>query len=272
MNTQHLKLNDGTLAYDDTGSSGPLVVMLPSLGDVRHEYRFMAPLLAEAGYRVVTLDMRGHGDSSANWPDYSLAAIGSDILALIDHLAAGPAIIAATSYPAGAAVWAAAEKPEAVQGLVLIGAFVRDGRASAIQKLAMKIMFNGPWRVQAWDMFYKTLYPSQKPADFADYRQKLHANLSEPGRFDAVKAMIEAPRVASAQRLERVHTPTLVLMGSKDPDFPDPVAEAKFIAEALSGEYRIIEGAGHYPHAEMPAQTFPLLRQFLAEVTQPYAA
>lgn len=272
MITQYLKRNDGTLAYDDTGGSGPLAVMLPSLGDIRQEYRFVVPSLAEAGYRVVTLDMRGHGDSSTNWGDYSLAAIGGDILALIDQLQAGPAIIVGTSYSAGAAVWAAAEKPAAVGGLVLIGAFVRDGRTSAFQKVVLKALFNGPWRVRAWDMFYKTLYPTRKPADFDDYRRRLHANLSEPGRFDAVKAMIDEPRAASAQRLDRVQAPTLVLMGSKDPDFPDPVAEAKFIAEALSGDYRIIESAGHYPHVEMPAETVPLMQRFLAEAVLSHVA
>jgi pimeloyl-ACP methyl ester carboxylesterase len=272
MSTQYLKLNDGTLAFDDTGGSGPLVVMLPSLGDVRREYRFVAPPLAEAGYRVVTLDMRGHGDSSVNWPDYSLAAIGSDILALIDHLQAGPATIVATSYSAGAAVWAAAEQPAAVRALVLIGAFVRNAPASTLQKAAMAVLFGGPWQVRAWDFYYKLLYPSHQPDDFADYRRQLRANLSASNRFAAVKAMINEPRDAAEQRLAGVQTPALVLMGSKDIDFPDPTAEAQFIAKALSGEYSIIEGAGHYPHAEMPAQTLPLMQQFLAKAVQPYGA
>ncbi len=272
MNTQYLKLNDGTLAYDDTGGSGPLVVMLPSLGDVRHEYRFVTAPLAQAGYRVVTLDMRGHGQSSANWPDYSVAAVGRDILALVEHLGAGPAVVVATSYPAGAAVWAAAEKPAAVQALVLIGAFVRNFPPSAVQKMLIATAFGGPWRVRAWDMFYKSLYPSRQPADFAEYRQQLRQNLSEPGRFAAVKAMTHASRDDSARRLGQVQSPALVLMGSKDPDFPDPAAEAQFIAGALGGEYGIIEGAGHYPHAEMPDQTLPPLQQFLAKVALPHAS
>ncbi len=47
-------------------------------------------------------------------------------------------------------------------------------------------------------------------------------------------------------------------MGSKDPDFPSPEAEARLLAEHLSGEVAIIEGAGHYPQAEMPEQFTPL--------------
>ena len=66
MNTQFLKRPEGAIAYDDTGN-GPLVVCAPSLGDVRGEYRLLAPQLVDAGYRVVTMDLRGLGESSTGW-------------------------------------------------------------------------------------------------------------------------------------------------------------------------------------------------------------
>jgi pimeloyl-ACP methyl ester carboxylesterase len=272
MSTKFLHRQDGFLAYDDSGTPGPLVLMVPSLGDVRAEYRFAVPPLVAAGYRVVTLDMRGHGESSTGWPDYSLAAVGSDILALIEHLAVGPAVVVATSYPAGAAVWAAAERPAAVQALVLIGAFVRNISVSPVEKLALNLTTSGPWKVWAWDIFYNSLYPSQKPADFADYRRRLKANLSEPGRVAALKAMANEPRDASATRLEKVQAPALVVMGSKDPDFKSPAEEAEFIAKEVGGRVAIIDGAGHYPHAEIPAETVPVITDFLAEVTQIHGA
>ncbi len=46
--------------------------------------------------------------------------------------------------------------------------------------------------------------------------------------------------------------PTLVVMGSADPDFPDPAAEAATIAEATHGTALVIEGSGHYPQADRP--------------------
>ena len=73
MTTQFLDLSDnGTIAFDDTGGDGPLVVMLPGAGDVRAEYRFVAPALAASDARVVTMDLRGHGESSADWPSYGM--------------------------------------------------------------------------------------------------------------------------------------------------------------------------------------------------------
>jgi|tagenome__1003787_1003787.scaffolds.fasta_scaffold20881626_2 hypothetical protein len=54
-----------------------------------------------------------------------------------------------------------------------------------------------------------------------------------------------------------VHVPTLVVMGTKDPDFPDPAAEAGFIADATGGQVLLVQGAGHYPHAELPDDVVP---------------
>ncbi|HWN58485.1 MAG TPA: alpha/beta fold hydrolase, partial [Methylomirabilota bacterium] len=61
---------------------------VPGLGDLRQQYRFLAPRLESKGFRVITMDVRGHGASSVNWPDYSAAAVGADIVALIHHLGA----------------------------------------------------------------------------------------------------------------------------------------------------------------------------------------
>ena len=66
MPTNWLEREEGRLAYSDEGD-GPLVVCVPGLGDMRQEYRFLAPGLVEAGFRVVALDLRGHGESSTGW-------------------------------------------------------------------------------------------------------------------------------------------------------------------------------------------------------------
>ena len=89
MTTQHLEVPGGTIAFDDTGGDGPLVVMIPGAGDIRAEYRFVAPELAAGGARVVTMDLRGHGESSADWPSYRMVDTAADLIALLDHLDGG---------------------------------------------------------------------------------------------------------------------------------------------------------------------------------------
>ena len=220
MNTQFLERETGTIAYDDAGS-GPLIICVPSMGDLRSEYRFLAPQLVAAGYRVVTMDVRGHGESSTAWADFSVAGVGSDIVALAQALDAGPAIVVGTSMAAGAAVWAAAEAPALFAGLALIGPFVR-GETSTLNRLLYAALFPRPWGPAAWLRYFSTLFPTRKPADFAAYTAALRANLGERGRMEALQQMLLASKAASAARVTAVKLPALVVMGSKDPDFKDP--------------------------------------------------
>src|SRR5215467_16279562 len=128
MPTQYLALPDGVIAFDDQGQ-GPLILCAPAGGDLRSAYRFLTPQLVAAGYRVVTMDLRGQGESSATWPKYTDAAIASDMLALIRHLGGEPAFIVGTSKATGAALRAAIEAPDLVSGLALIGVMVAAPRS-----------------------------------------------------------------------------------------------------------------------------------------------
>jgi hypothetical protein len=62
------------------------------MGDLRAGYRFLAPALRTAGYRVACTDLRGHGDSDARFPSYGDEETAGDIAALISELG-GPAVI-----------------------------------------------------------------------------------------------------------------------------------------------------------------------------------
>lgn len=261
MATQYLKQKNGQIAYDVAGE-GPLVVCVPSLGDVRGEYRFLVPSLVKAGYQVVTMDVRGHGESSVKWDDFSVAGVGEDILALIRALDSGPAIIIGTSMGGGAAIWSAVEAPELVRGMVMINPFV-DGDGNRLLIALLSVMLARPWGPSMWMKYYGSLYPTCKPADFAQYSSALHVNIKQRGRLEAVMGMLRASKKASGERMPSVTHPTLVLMGSKDPDFKNPEAEGQRIAQAVRGSYQVIENAGHYPHAEMPEVAAPLILAFI---------
>jgi pimeloyl-ACP methyl ester carboxylesterase len=261
MATQFIHVQNGRLAYDRSGS-GPLVIEIPSMGDLRAEYRFLTPGLAAAGYQVVSMDLRGHGESSTEWNNYSVKEIGQDILALVDALDAGPAILIGDSVAAGAAVWAAVEAPERIKAMVLLGPAVR-GEVSGLFRMVLGVLFARPWGPSAWNAFFKTLFPTRKPADFAAYSAALKKNLSELGRLEALRKMIFASKEASAERVQHVRVPALVLMGTRDPDFKDPAAEAAWLAAGLKADFEMIEGAGHYPHVDSPEVVGPRIIEFL---------
>jgi pimeloyl-ACP methyl ester carboxylesterase len=168
-----------------------------------------------------------------------------------------------------AAVCAAAEAPELVDGLVLTGPVVRDGDAMPAWagRLLYTLLFARPWGVAAWGQYYNTLYKTARPADYAVYRARLLANLREPGRLAVLRRMMLAPKTASAARLNRVSAPTFVVMGTADPDFKDATAEAQFVAGQVHGQLLLVQGAGHYPHVEVADQVNPAIVAFCREVT-----
>jgi pimeloyl-ACP methyl ester carboxylesterase len=263
--TQFLKLRGGQIAYDDTGGSGPLVICVPGLGDVRQQYRFLAPKLAAAGFRVVTMDLPGHGESSVDWPAYSPALVGGDIVAMIRHLGASKAYIVGNSMAGGSAVWAAAEIPAQVGGIVLIDPFTREIPTSSLLLAFLKVAMMRPWGPSFWSMYYGSLYKTAPPADLDSYRAALVANLKEPGRIEAVKALIFASQGPCAARIPAVHAPVLVIMGTRDSDFDDPAAEADWVATHLHGKKLMVDGAGHYPHVEYPDLVAGAIIDFVKE-------
>jgi len=266
MGTKFLDVADGRLAYEVSGpQDGPLVICAHGMGDTRRVFRFLVPRLAEAGYRVAAVDVRGHGESSTGWPDYSPQSIGADLLALIRHLG-GPAVLVASSSSVGAAAWTTATAPEGeVSTVVMLAPFVRRPQLNVMLRLVQNIVMASPL---LWGMYYRSLYPTAKPADFSDYLRDLRATLREPGRMAAVSGVVAPSKGHWTDCTPRMTCPVLVVMGSKDPDFPDPAAEAHLAKEALrpysaTAEVAMIEGAGHYPHAEMPEATFTALAGFL---------
>ena len=68
----------------------------------------------------------------------------------------------------------------------------------------------------------------------------------------ALLTMLSLSKSDTAAILDEISVPSLIVMGTKDPDFPDPVEEARGLATRISAETMIVEGAGHYPHVEMP--------------------
>jgi pimeloyl-ACP methyl ester carboxylesterase len=262
---EYLDRTEGKIAYEDYGGAGTLVVCIPGMGDLRSVYRFVAPAFAERGHRVVTMDLRGMGDSSVTWSDYSESAIGSDIVALIEHLQTGPAVLVGNSISAGAAVWVAAEHPEAVAGLVLVSPFARQVPISRLKVFLFRLALARPWGAAAW-VGYQTgrLYPSAKPGDMPDYRLALRAKLRERGRMKAFQRMAGTNHLAAEARLGRVMAPVLIVMGTADPDFPDPRSEASLLRERLHGTAVLLDGVGHYPQAENPQAFSDKVLDFLA--------
>ena len=186
--TEYVDVEGGRIAYEVVGH-GPLVVLSPGIADTRSSYRFLAPLITNAGYRVASVDLRGHGESSTGWDSYSRADTAGDLIGVIRKLG-GPAVIVGQSFSGGAATIAAATNPDLVSSIVEIAPFTRPPKISMAALLLNahyrrgtlllgEFVFTG--RVKFWSKYLDVAYPGRKPADWDTWLGALQANLREPG-------------------------------------------------------------------------------------------
>ena len=269
--TEFLTLDAGTIAYEVSGV-GPLVVLAPGMGNSRDAYRSVAPQLVQAGYRVALVDLRGAGESSAVWPSYTRTDIAGDLLAVIRHLG-GPAVLVGHSISGGAATIAAAQAPELITGIVELAPFTRkqavklgDLTHADYRKGAIRLAGTMMGSLSSWKKYLDLAYPGRKPADWTDRLAAIDAMLREPGRMKALQGMMKSTPADAAAQLGNVPCPALIVEGSLDPDWADPRAEgAAIVAEMPAGRARLemVEGAGHYPHVQVPDQVASLILAFL---------
>ncbi|WP_240972393.1 alpha/beta fold hydrolase [Nonomuraea composti] len=271
--TEFLEVDGGRIAYDVTGQ-GPLIVLAPGMGNNRAAFHPMAADLAAAGFRVATTDLRGHGESSDEWPSYTRADVAGDLLALVKHLG-GPAAIVGHSFSGGSATIAAAQEPDLVTAIVEFAPFTR------VQKMNLGGMFsNARYRkgttllmgaillrnVGLWKRYLDHAYPGAKPAGYAESVAALEADLRKPGRMAVVGRFGLVPAADAEARLADVRCPALIVMGTLDPDWADPRAEGEAIVAAMQagiGRLHMVEGAGHYPHAQFPHEMAEVVLDFL---------
>ncbi|GAA4904235.1 pimeloyl-ACP methyl ester carboxylesterase [Stackebrandtia albiflava] len=258
-----IALEDGTIAYRESGpADGPLVVLAHGMGDTHATYRFLAPELAAAGYRVITPDLRGAGESSLEWPRYGTLAVAEDLTALIAGLG-GPAVLIGHSFTAGSVAHIAADRPDLVSALVLLGPAVRHEKPNPVMNLVARLVTGN---AALWTMYYRSLYPGAKPADFSEYLAGLKRSLRRPGGMRAVRGTLDSFTVDRPPELSKVTAPALVVMGGKDGDFSDPAGEARRIATTLAGpsDALVLPESGHYPHVDAAAEVTAAVREFLA--------
>lgn len=101
METPHLlDRPEGRIAYRSHGA-GPVVLLVPGVGDASGVYRDPIPLLVADGYRVVTADPRGHGESDTIFTIHGLSAVSGSIVGLVGQLDE-PVVVVGSSVSATA--------------------------------------------------------------------------------------------------------------------------------------------------------------------------
>jgi pimeloyl-ACP methyl ester carboxylesterase len=120
MHDQLIDVPGGRLHLVDEGDSAapPIVLIHAGIADLR-AWDDVAPLLVAGGYRVARYDMRGHGRTATDDVEFSNRA---DVIAVLDHLGVGQAVLVGNSRGGQIAIDTAIEFPDRVAAVVGVAA------------------------------------------------------------------------------------------------------------------------------------------------------
>ncbi|MFI8193472.1 alpha/beta fold hydrolase [Streptomyces sp. NPDC085946] len=255
---------DGDLAYLDTGSGQPVVLLHSGFADHR-VWAAQIPALA-ARYRVVAPDVRGHG-SSANatrpfrWAD--------DLAGLLRHLDAGPAVLVGLSMGGVIATDTVLEHPDLVRAVVTCGAVTGDWRYTDawhrdLQAETGRALAAGD--VEGWlAAFLRGVAGPHRTTDDVDrdvLRRLREMALNTIAKHTPGETDWHVPVTGTLVRAPEIGVPLLTLNGALEPAGLHAAAE-RLAATVRDGRSATIEGTGHYPNMEKPEDFNAALLGFL---------
>ncbi|WFR95601.1 alpha/beta fold hydrolase [Rhizobium tumorigenes] len=272
------------IAYYETGRvDGAPVILLHGFPYDAHAYEAVAERLAAAGKRCIVPFLRGYGATRFLDPDTprsgEQAALGADLLALMDALSIPSAVLAGYDWGGRAACVVAALWPDRVRGLV------SGGAGYNIQNIARSVEPNTPeaeyrfwyqyyfhsergriglaadrrglcrllWRLWSptWSFDEETFARSASAFDNPDFvATVIHSYRHRFGLVAGDPAYAEIERYLAAQ--PTIATPTIVLQGGDDGVDPPSPADAAHLHFTGPYERLVVPGAGHNLPQEAP--------------------
>jgi len=238
--------NGFRLFYEDSGGPAPVVLFLHGAGGNHLSWWQQVPAFAEE-YRCITVDQRGFGQS----PDVSggpgPVALGTDAIALLDHLGISRAAIVAQSMGGWAAVGAAVRAPERFWAIVLantVGNLTNDDIATLRQRLAAA---SPPRPAVLWHAAIGPTFRKREPVRSFLYAQisGLNAPLTADLRDQLLRLTTPVERYAATR------VPTFFLTSDED-GLIWPELSAKVHEHVPGSRFERAEASGHSTDFERP--------------------
>ena len=251
----HFTTSDGTeLYYTDQGSGRPVLFShgWPLSSDA---WQVELKVFADAGYRVIAHDRRGHGRSSQTYSGNDMSTYASDLAELVDHLDLRDLVVVGHSTGGGEVIrYAAQHGAGRVRAVVTAGAvpplmLKTDANPEgtpieAFDGIRANVLHD---RSQFWKELALPFYGFNRDGapvsqglvdDF--WRQGMLVNLA--AAYDCVKAFSETDQSADLRALD---VPILIAHGDDDQIVPIAAAAEKSIDLVKDGTLKVYPGAPH---------------------------
>ena len=253
----------------ETLGEGPPVVLLHGLSATRRNVVQGSRALVKRGYRLISYDARGHGQSSAA-PSYEYSDLVADLEAVLDELGLERTALVGSSMGAATALAFTLEHPERVPALVQITpaytGYARTGDADGAtwEKLAAALD-------EGVDEFVRVAQPQGLPERWRDVareasrqRMERHSDLSA-----VAQALREVPSSVAWKGLDvlsELDVPVLVVGSQDDSDWLHPLGVAEEYCRKLPNCELVVEDKGESPLAWQGARLSNAIADVLERV------
>ncbi len=270
---------------------GPAVLLVHGFPTYWYTWRYLLPVLAQAGYRAIAMDLRGYGGTDHTPRGYDPFSLAGDLRGLVRSLGSADAVVIGHGWGAFLGWTAAAMHPDLVKGLVAVAmphpvqlrhAILNDPEQRRLSRYAMGFQvprqperrlvrddaavigqylhqWSGPgaWPDQDAELHYRRAF---------QYRATAHCAL-EYHRW-ALRSIPRPDGVRYAHRMEQpVIAPVLQIHGLSDGAvLPRSIDGSEAF---VTGDYqrRDLPDVGHFPHEEDPQGFADIVLPWLAAVS-----
>ena len=234
------------LYYEDSGGNAPAIVFLHGAGGNHLSWWQQLPVFVDE-YRCIAVDQRGFGQSPDVPGGPGPAALGADVLALLDHLGIARAALVAQSMGGWAAVGAAVKAPERFWAIVLantVGNLSNDAITAVRQRLGAA---SPPRPAVIWHAALGATFRKQQPIRSFLYAQisGLNAPLSADFRDQLMRLTTPVERYAATR------VPTMFLTSDEDGLIRPELSETVH-RHVPGSRFERVEAAGHSTYFERP--------------------
>jgi 3-oxoadipate enol-lactonase len=250
------------LHYQETGpKSGPAVVLIHSLATSSEVWAHQVPVWS-MNFRVVCVDLPGHGRSAVSEDAVTLANMAEQVVAVLDHLQIASAAFVGISLGGMVTQAAALNHPHRVSAMVIAHAGARtDAAVSEIWNQRIQQFEVGGIENLAHptlERWFPRAFSESSPMTM-EWMASLIEATDPRGYVMAIRAIQQLDHL---DRLPQAKMPTLVVAGQADAAIPEPVAS--MVANRIpNAQLRLLEDTGHIGCVQKPVEFTETVGQFL---------